>query len=285
MIESVSEAADPLGEPLKTAVESWDALGWPRPRAALISGSGLGVELGEPERGPIDLSYFLPFAAHPLPGHAHEVELLRPRPDRAVAYFRGRLHAYQGYDAHQTVFPVRLAARLGARVLILTNASGALRPELPAGRLALVRDHLNLTGLNPLRGQLPPEWGPRFPDLTAAYDERLADLARRLAAEQGLTLPEAIYVGLLGPSYETPAEVRMLRALGGDLAGMSTVLEVIAARQMGLAVLCLSLVANPAAGLTTAPLSHEEVLATAEAGAARLRQLLKALIESPDLID
>jgi purine-nucleoside phosphorylase len=285
MIESVSEAADPLGEPLKTAVESWDALGWPRPRAALISGSGLGVELGEPERGPIDLSYFLPFAAHPLPGHAHEVELLRPRPDRAVAYFRGRLHAYQGYDAHQTVFPVRLAARLGARVLILTNASGALRPELPAGRLALVRDHLNLTGLNPLRGQLPPEWGPRFPDLTAAYDESLADLARRLAAEQGLTLSDAIYIGLLGPSYETPAEVRMLRALGGDLAGMSTVLEVIAARQMGLAVLCLSLVANPAAGLGIAPLSHEEVLATAEAGATSLRQLLKALIESPDLIE
>jgi len=285
MIESVSEAADPLGEPLKTAVESWDALGWPRPRAALISGSGLGVELGEPERGPIDLSYFLPFAAHPLPGHAHEVDLLRPRPDRAVAYFRGRLHAYQGYDAHQTVFPVRLAARLGARVLILTNASGALRPELPAGRLALVRDHLNLTGLNPLRGQLPPEWGPRFPDLTAAYDERLADLARRLAAEQGLTLSDAVYAGLLGPSYETPAEVKMLRALGGDLAGMSTVLEVIAARQMGLACLCLSLVANPAAGLGTAPLSHEEVLATAKAGAASLRQLLKALIESPDLVE
>ena len=285
MIESEIEGADPLGEPLKTAVESWDALGWPRPQAALVSGSGLGVELGEPERGPIDLSYFLPFAAHPLPGHAHEVELLRPRPDRAVAYFRGRLHAYQGYDAHQTVFPVRFAARLGARVLVLTNASGALRPDLPAGALVSVRDHLNLTGLNPLRGQLPPEWGPRFPDLTAAYDERLAALARRLAGEQGLTLGDAIYAGLLGPSYETPAEVRMLRGLGADLAGMSTVLEVIAARQMGLAVLCLSLVANPAAGLATAPLSHEEVLATAKAGAASLRQLLKALIESPDLVE
>jgi len=285
MIESEIEAADPLGEPLKTAVESWDALGWPRPRAALISGSGLGVELGEPERGPIDLSYFLPFAAHPLPGHPHQVELLRPRPDRGVAYFRGRLHPYQGYDAHQTVFPVRLAAQLGARVLILTNASGALRPELPAGALALVRDHLNLTGLNPLRGQLPPEWGPRFPDLTGAYDERLAGLARRLAGEQGLALGDAIYAGLLGPSYETPAEVRMLRALGAHLAGMSTVLEVIAARQMGLPVLCLSLIANPAAGLAAAPLAHEEVLAAAEAGAARLRHLLQAILEDPDLLE
>jgi len=284
MIESAIETADPLGEPLKTAVESWDALGWPRPLVALISGSGLGVELGEPERGPLDLSYFLPFAAHPLPGHPHQVELLRPRPDRAVVYFRGRLHPYQGYDAHQTVFPVRLAARLGARVLILTNASGALRAELTAGGLALVRDHLNLTGMNPLRGQLPPEWGPRFPDLTAAYDPRLADLARRLAGGQGLTLGAAVYAGLPGPSYETPAEVRMLRTLGGDLVGMSTVLEVIAARQMGLACLCLSLVANAAAGLASAPLDHADVLAAAAAGAARLQSLLKALIESPDLI-
>jgi purine-nucleoside phosphorylase len=285
MIESAIETADPLGEPLKAAVESWDALGWPRPRVALVSGSGLGVELGEPERGPIDLSYFLPFAAHPLPGHEHQVEVLRPLPDRAVVYCRGRLHPYQGYDAHQAVFPVRLAARLGARVLILTNASGALRPELAAGGLALVRDHLNLTGMNPLRGQLPPEWGPRFPDLQAAYDPRLAGLARRLAGEQGLALADAVYAGLLGPSYETPAEVRMLRALGGDLAGMSTVLEVIAARQMGLACLCLSLVTNAAAGLAAAPLDHEGVLAAAAAGAGRLQRLLLALLESPELVD
>src|SRR5260370_6505007 len=219
-MDETADQADSLKTALKTAVESWDALDWPRPRAALISGSGLGVDLGEPGRGSSDVSDFLPFAAHPVAGHPHQVELLRPRGDRRVAYFRGRLHAYQGYDAHQTVFPVRLAAQLGARVLILTNAAGALRAERRPGELVLVRDHLNLTGLNPLRGQLPPEWGPRFPDLTAAYDERLAGLARRLAAEQGLTLGDAIYAGLLGPSYETPAEVRMLRALGADLAGM-----------------------------------------------------------------
>jgi purine-nucleoside phosphorylase len=279
----MAESADQLGESIKTAVESWDALDWPRPQVAMISGSGLGVDLGEPERGPIDLSYFLPFAAHPVEGHPHQVELLRPRPDRRVVYLRGRLHAYQGYDAHQTVFPVRLAAQLGARVLIVTNASGGLRPGLRPGELVLVRDHLNLTGLNPLRGELPPEWGPRFPDLSQAYDPRLAELARRLAGEQGLALGEGVYAGVLGASYETPAEVRMLRSLGGDLTGMSTVLEVIAARHMGLACLCLSLVANAAAGLAPAPLSHADVLAAAQGGAARLRRLLLALIECPEL--
>jgi purine-nucleoside phosphorylase len=280
----MTETAEQLGESLKTAVEHWDALGWPRPQAALVAGSGLGVDLGEAERGPIDLSYFLPFAAHSVAGHAHQVELLRPLPDRRVVYLRGRLHAYQGYSPHQTVFPVRLAAQLGARVLILTNASGALRPERRPGELALVRDHLNLTGMNPLCGELPPEWGPRFPDLSAAYDPSLAELARRLAAEQGLTLGDAVYAGLLGPSYETPAEVRMLRALGADLAGMSTVLEVIAARQMGVACLAVSLAANAAAGLAAAPLTHEEVLAAANQGAASLKGLLTALLMSPELL-
>jgi purine-nucleoside phosphorylase len=280
----MTETAEQLAESLKTAVDSWDALGWPRPQAALVAGSGLGVGLGEPERGPIDLSYFLPFAAHPVAGHAHQVELLRPLPERRVMYLRGRLHAYQGYTPHQTVFPVRLAAQLGARVLILTNASGGLRPGRRPGELALVRDHLNLTGLNPLRGELPPEWGPRFPDLSAAYDKRLAELASRLAAEQGRELGDAVYAGLLGPSYETPAEVKMLSAMGADLAGMSTVLEVIAARHMGVACLALSLIANPAAGLAPTPLTHEEVLAAATEGAAKLSGLLRALLESPELL-
>jgi purine-nucleoside phosphorylase len=278
------DSADELQERLKTAVEAWDALDWPRPRVAVVSGSGLAVDLGAARRGPIDLSYFLPFAAHPLEGHPHQVEVLEPRPGRRVAYFRGRLHAYQGYSAHEAVFPVRLAAQLGARVLVLTNASGSLRAGERAGELVLVRDHLNLTGENPLRGQLPPEWGPRFPDLGAAYDPRLRSLAHRLAGEQGLTLREGVYAGLLGPSYETPAEVRMLRSLGADLAGMSTVLEVIAARQMGLACLCVTLVANPAAGLADGPLSHEEVLAAAAGGAARLRRLLLGLLASEELL-
>jgi purine-nucleoside phosphorylase len=272
------ETADELTESLKTAVESWDALGWPRPRVAVVSGSGLGVDLGEVERGPIDLSYFLPFAAHPIEGHPHEVELLRLPSGAAAMYQRGRLHAYQGYTPHQVVFPVRLAALLGARVLVLTNASGGLRDAQRAGGLLVIADHLNLTGLNPLRGQLPPEWGPRFPDMSAAYDAELAALARRVAGEQGVRLGSAVYGGLLGPSYETPAEVAMLRSLGADLVGMSTVLEVIAARHLGLRVLALSLVANPCASPGGAPLRHDDVLAAAAAGAARLERLLKAVL-------
>jgi purine-nucleoside phosphorylase len=250
----------------------------------VVSGSGLAVDLGPAERGPIDLSYFLPFAAHPIAGHPHQVELLRPRAERAVLYLRGRLHAYQGYSAHQVVFPVRFAAQLGARVLILTNASGGLSVERRPGDLVLIRDHLNLSGLNPLRGQLPPEWGPRFPDMAAAYDPPLRRLAARLAGEQETPLGDGVYAGLLGPSYETPAEVRMLRALGGDVTGMSTVLEVIAGHHMGMRCLCLSLVTNPAAGLAAGPLSHEEVLAAAAAGGERLRRLLAALLAAEELL-
>jgi purine-nucleoside phosphorylase len=283
MIEPYDEAGR-LAEAVKTAVESWDDLGWPRPAVAVVSGSGLAVDLGEAARGPVDLSYFLPFAVHPLAGHPHQVELLRPFDGRHVAYLRGRLHPYQGYSAEQTVFPVRLAAQLGARVLILTNASGGLRAGQQVGDLLAVRDHVNLTGLNPLRGQLPAEWGPRFPDLVGAYDPALAALAHRLAAGAGVPLGDGVYAGVLGPSYETPAEVRMLQTLGCDLAGMSTVLEVIAARQMGLLCLCLSLVSNPAAGLAAAPLSHDDVLAAADAGGARLARLLRALLESPELL-
>jgi purine-nucleoside phosphorylase len=273
-----------LAEPLKAAVQLWDRLGWRRPVAAVVSGSGLAVELGEAVHGPIDVAYFLPFAVHAAEGHPHQAEVVLPVPDRPVLYLRGRLHAYQGYDAHETVFPVRLAALLGARVLILTNACGGLKRGQRRGDLMVVRDHLNLTGLNPLRGQLPPEWGPRFPDLTTAYTPRLAELAKRLAGAQGTALYEAVYAGLAGPSYETPAEVKMLRTLGADVVGMSTVLEVIAARQLGLRSLCLSVVSNVWSGTPDLPLDHADVLAASRQAAERLRLLLAALLAAPDLI-
>jgi purine-nucleoside phosphorylase len=279
------ESMEGMVEALKEGVERWDALGWPRPRVAVVSGSGLAVELGERVRGPLDLAYFVPFTVHAVEGHPHQAELILPRPDRPVLYLRGRLHSYQGYSAHGTVFPVRLAALLGARVLILTNATGGLDPASQhPGDLVLVRDHINLTGLNPLRGDLPAEWGPRFPDMTAAYDPRLAELVKRLAAELGIPLSEGVYAGLAGPSYETPAEVRMLRQLGGDVTGMSTVLEVIAARQMGLRCLCISTVSNLAAGFSATPLEHHEVLTAAQGAAARLQILLLALLSSPELV-
>ncbi len=233
----------------------------------------------------MQLDFLLPFAAHPVAGHPHAVEMLEPLPGRHVLYFRGRLHSYQqGYSANDTVFPVRLAALLGAKVLVMTNATGGLQPHHRPGDLVLIRDQINLTGLNPLRGQLPPEWGLRFPDMTAAYDPRLRALAARLAAGLGIALSEGTYMGLGGPSYETPAEVRMLQILGGDVAGMSTVLEILAAHPMGLRCLCISMVSNLGAGLSAALVSHEDVLAAAEGAAARLGRLLNELLRHPELV-
>jgi purine-nucleoside phosphorylase len=275
---------DDLITPLKEAVDRWDALGWARPHAAVVSGSGLAVDLGERIHGPISLEYLLPFPCHPVEGHPHEAEVLLPVPGRPVLYYRGRLHSYQGYSAYETVFPIRLAVLLGARVLILTNATGGLHPEQRPGDLMLIRDHINLTGLNPLRGQLPPEWGPRFPDMGSAYDPALRALAHRLAGELGVALSEGVYAGLAGPSYETPAEVRMLQQMGGDVAGMSTVLEVLAAHPMGVRCLGLSMISNPAAGLSDAPVEHADVLAAGKTAAASVQKLLGALLREPGLV-
>lgn len=274
-----------LTTPLKEAVDRWDGLGWPRPVAAVVSGSGLAVDLGEVLRGPIDLEYFLPFPVHPVEGHPHQVELVEPVPGRPILYQRGRLHSYQGYSAAETVFPVRLAALLGVKVLVLTNATGGLQPHHRPGDLVLIRDHINLTGLNPLRGQLPSDWGPRFPDMGHAYDLGLAELARRAAHGHGILLEDGVYAGVAGPSYETPAEVRMLRSLGGDVTGMSTVLEVIAARHMGLRCLCLSMVSNPAAGLSPMAVDHADVLAAGAQAAEKVKRLLATILRDPDLLE
>lgn len=266
---------------LKEAVDRWDRLGWPRPNVAVVSGSGLAVDLGEVIHGPVAMEYFLPFSCHPVEGHPHEVVVIEPLPDRPVLYQRGRLHSYQGYSASESVFPVRLAAMLGVKVLILSNATGGLRPEHRPGDLVLIRDHINLSGLNPLRGQLPPEWGPRFPDMTVAYDPELRRLVKEAAGRLGISLSEGVYAGLAGPSYETPAEVKMLQILGGDVAGMSLVLEVIAARHMGLRCLAISMVSNPGAGMTDAPIDHNDVLEAAKIAAANLQRLLGEVLRGP----
>jgi purine-nucleoside phosphorylase len=283
-LEETPAALEELVERHKSAVERFDLLGWPRPQVALVSGSGLAVDVGERSHGPVQLEFLLPFPSHAIEGHPHLVEVFHPRPDRPVLYYKGRLHSYQGYSANETVFPIRLAALLGAKVLVMTNAAGGLHPHHQAGDLVLLRDHLNLTGMNPLRGQLPPEWGPRFPDMTAAYDPRLRALALQAAGELGIPLTEGVYAGMGGPSYETPAEVRMLHKLDGDVAGMSTVLEVIAAHHMGMRCLCISMVSNVAAGLSEAPVTHAEVLAAGQAAATKLRELLGAVLQHPELV-
>lgn len=271
-------------EELALAVTRWRDLGRPAPDVALVAGSGLSVDLGPPVAGPEPLARWLPFPVHGVAGHRHEIELLEVAGGRRVLYFRGRIHGYQGYAPADVVFPVRFAALLGAKVLLMTNAAGGVRPEWPAGTLAAVSDHLNLTGTNPLAGEPPPAWGARFPDMVDAYDPGLRGMARRHARELGFDLPDGVYAGLNGPSYETPAEVRMLRTLGADLVGMSTVHEVIAARHLGLRCLVLSLVANPGAGVTDAPLNHEEVLEAGQAAATRVRALIEALLADPQLV-
>lgn len=269
---------------LADGVARYEALGWPRPEALLVSGSGMAVELDSAGHGPIPLQQLLPFPIHAVVGHPLDVVLLEPAGGRPVLYQRGRLHSYQGYDAAETVFLVRLARLLGAKTLVMTNAAGGIDPALSPGDLVLIEDHLNLIGLNPLRGELPAAWGPRFPDMLTAYDPGLRELAREKAGELGVELGSAVYAGVAGPSYETPAEVRMLHRLGAHVVGMSTVLEVIAARHMGMRSMALSLVTNAAAGVTDQPLDHEEVLAAGAAAAEKVARLLGALLADPRLV-
>jgi len=198
---------------------------------------------------------------------------------RKVLIFCGRVHGYEGYPAAEVAFPVRVAATLGARTMIVTNVSGGVEPSLAIGEIVAIRDHINLTGASPLSGPNDERLGPRFIDMSEPYALELRQLAATVAKERfGSALREGIYAAMPGPSYETKAEVRMLRLLGADLVGMSTVHEVVAARHSGLAVLGLSLVANPAAGIQPTPLCHEDVTTAAAAGAARMGELLEALV-------
>lgn len=277
---------DHLAKEVQESVERWDAMGWPRPQVMVVSGSGLATtELGQRLQGPLPWSELLPFPVRGIEGHPLEIELLEPLPDRVVLYSRGRLHAYQGYTPAQVVYSVRLAAQLGIGVLVLTNSSGGIQPGQNVGDLVLLRDHINLSGLNPLTGSFPSSWGPQFPDMLQAYDPALRRLLLELADELSIDLDEGVYCSVAGPSYETPAEVRMLRAVGGDLVGMSTVLEVIAARHMGVRCAAISLVSNPAAGVTDEVLDHADVLARGRQASGKIGNLLSGLLRHPGLLD
>jgi len=196
-----------------------------------------------------------------------------------VACLQGRAHVYEGHSQSRAVFGVRVLAELGCRVVLLTNAAGGIHPSFVPGDLMLIVDHLNLMGDNPLRG---PNFGdgPRFPDLTEAYDRGLLGLAREAARAAGVTLREGVYAALLGPSYETPAEIRMLRALGADAVGMSTVPEVIALRQLGVSVGAISCITNLAAGISAQPLDHSEVEATARSARTAFTDVLSRWVIS-----
>ncbi len=191
---------------------------------------------------------------------------------------QGRLHLYEGYSAAEAAFHTRVLGCLGFLRLIVTNAAGGVNPAFRPGDLMLITDHINLTGANPLTGPNLDALGPRFPDMSEAYDAAMRAIALKVAREKGIELREGIYIGLQGPSYETPSEIRMCRTLGADAVGMSTIPEVIVANHMGIRVLGISCITNMAAGVLPGKLTHEEVLRTAEGESPRLLSLLKGIV-------
>src|SRR3954453_23479067 len=250
------------------------------PEVGIVLGSGLGGLADDLEDGIAIPFEDLPgWPAATAPGHVGRL-LLGTLAGRPVVMLQGRFHMYEGNDPGRVIQPVLLFRALGARVVVLTNAAGGLDPSFGPGTLMIMRDHINLTGRNPLTGPNTDEFGPRFPDMTEAWSPRLRTALVAAAAAEGIEVRQGVYVGLAGPTYETPAEVRMLAGLGGDAVGMSTVLECIAARWVGLEVCGVSLVTNAGAGYTGAPLTHEEVLeAGAEAGPRVARVIARFVAE------
>ena len=260
---------------LEAAVRAYSSL---VPVAGIVLGSGLGSLADD-----LQDAVAIPFAELPgwpaatAPGHAGRL-LLGNLGGRPVAMLQGRFHLYEGNHPGLVIEPVLLFGRLGARSVILTNAAGGLDPTFGPGTLMAISDHINLTGLNPLIGPNAEEIGPRFLDLTEAWSPRLRERLHDAARAENVDLADGVYVGLTGPNYETPAEVRMLAAMGGHAVGMSTVLECIAARWTGLDVVGVSLVTNAGAGYSGQPLTHEEVLAAGLEAGPRLARLIRRFI-------
>jgi purine-nucleoside phosphorylase len=249
-----------------------------RHRVAIVLGSGLsGYAASLPDAVEVAYAAIPGFPVPKVEGHAGS--LVSALLDGvAVLVFAGRVHAYEGWPLADVVFGVRTAVACGADPVVLTNAAGGIADGLSPGALVLIRDHINLTGRNPLEGANDDRLGPRFPDMTTTYAAGLRRVAREVGAEVGVDLEEGVYAWLLGPSYETPAEIQALQRLGADLVGMSTVPEAIAVRQMGSRVVGISLVTNLAAGISPTPLSHDEVKDTAAMARDRFTRLVDALL-------
>ncbi len=251
-----------------------------RPVLGMVLGSGLGGLADEIEdRVEIGFEQLPGWPAATVPGHSGRLLLgtLRGVP---VACLRGRLHMYEGLSERLVVEPALLLGRLGASILLLTNASGGVNPAFGAGTLMLMRDHINLTGRNPLMGPNDDLIGPRFPDMSQVWDAELRERLQAAARGEDVALAEGVYLGLTGPTYETPAEVRMLRGLGADAVGMSTVMEAVAAHWAGQRVCGVSLVTNAAAGLSPTALTHAEVMEAADEAGPRLARVIGRFTES-----
>jgi purine-nucleoside phosphorylase len=234
------------------------------PEIGLILGSGLGI-LADLIEQPLTIAYEdIPhFPVSTVAGHAGEL-VAGKIAGRSVIMMKGRFHLYEGYGVEKVSFPVRVMKLLGVSKLIVTNAAGGVNRDYEPGDLMVICDHINLLGRNPLVGPNLDMFGSRFPDMTEAYSKRLRKLLHETAEELGMKLQEGVYAALLGPTYETPAEIRMLQAIGADAVGMSTVPEVIVARHAGIEVLGISCITNMAAGILDQPLDHAEVMETAE---------------------
>ncbi|MBJ6363459.1 purine-nucleoside phosphorylase [Paenibacillus sp. GCM10012307] len=249
-----------------------------QPEIGLIMGSGLGILSDYIEDATIIPYHQIPhFPISTVVGHAGEL-LIGKLAGRTVVLMSGRFHMYEGYGPELTAFPVRVMKALGVKHLIVTNAAGGINIEFKPGDLMVITDHINLTGRNPLVGRNDEELGDRFPDMSQAYSRRLGAIAKDEAAKLGFGLREGVYVGVLGPSYETPAEIRMMRTMGADAVGMSTVAEVIAARHSGIEVLGISCISNMASGILDQPLSHQEVIETTDKAQAQFLSLILAVI-------
>jgi purine-nucleoside phosphorylase len=249
-----------------------------RPKIGLVLGSGLGAfadSLTDAARVPY--AEIPAFPQSTAIGHAGRM-VVGNAGGVPVAAMQGRVHLYEGYSAQEITFPIRVFGRMGIRAVILTNAAGGIDLSYSQGALVLIRDHINLQGTNPLVGPNDDRFGVRFPDMTHAYAREYRAIAREEAKRLNIPLHEGVYAALLGPSYETPAEIEYLRRTGADLVGMSTVAEVIAARHMGMKVLAISCVTNMAAGIVDKPLSHAEVMETGERVKSTFEALLRAVL-------
>ncbi|SDC44185.1 purine-nucleoside phosphorylase [Melghirimyces thermohalophilus] len=266
-IEQTERAAEAIRKKMKQT-----------PKIGLVLGSGLGV-LAEEIANPVTIPYGeIPhFPVSTVQGHAGQL-VIGDLESQPVVAMQGRFHFYEGYSMKEVTFPVRVMKALGVETLLVTNAAGGINTHFKAGDLMLIRDHLNLMFTNPLIGPNYQEWGERFPDMSEAYNPVYRRLANRVAEALDIPLKEGVYAGMTGPSYETPAEIRMLRRMGADAVGMSTVPEVLVARHAGIRVLGISCISNMAAGILPQPLSHDEVVETAERVKPRFIQLVKGIV-------
>ena len=254
------------------------------PRAALVLGSGLGGYAAQIEQeASVPYAELEGFPVSTVAGHAGRFVFGRVRGVPTVA-MEGRVHLYEGYDPADVVLPIRLMGLLGAKALLLTNAAGGVNFDFQPGDLMLITDHISTFVPSPLRGANPDALGPRFPDMSAVYDRELCGVIRASARKLGVPLREGVYMQFPGPAYETPAEIRMARALGADAVGMSTACEALAARHMGLRTAGVSCITNLASGMLDRPLSHEEVQRTADAVAARFTALVTDAIAETDAL-